>query len=106
MPLSHGEQLRAYEGVKGTQLVSLDETQHHGSLKIHCQDCRVTVRKDKAYYEHQVIMAVLCAPEQAQGDVPGTGVYHPSKMATTRDCEQAAIKRWVRRHASNSRPGG
>jgi hypothetical protein len=99
-------QLRAYEGVKGTQLVSLDGTQHHASQKIHCEHCRVTVRKERAYYEHQVLMAVLCAPEQAQVICLEPEFITPQDGHDKQDCEQAAIKRWVRRHASEFTPWG
>jgi hypothetical protein len=99
-------QLRAYEGVKGTQLVSLDGTQHHASQKVHCEHCRVTVRKERAYYEHQVLMAVLCAPEQAQVICLEPEFITPQDGHDKQDCEQAAIKRWVRRHVSEFTPWG
>ena len=56
--------LQAYHGVGGTKYVSLDGTQSHSSQKIHCKNCRVTIRDEKAYYGHLTLMAVLSAPEQ------------------------------------------
>lgn len=93
-------QLQAYEGVAGTQLVSLDGTQHHASQKVHCEQCRVTVRKEKVYYEHQVLMAMLCAPGQTHVISLEPEFITPQDGHDKQDCEQAAIKRWVKRHAA------
>lgn len=95
-----------YSGVKGTELVSLDGTRHHASTQVHCQQCRVTVRKDKAYYEHQVLLAVLCGPEQKHVLCLEPEFITPQDGHDKQDCEQAAIKRWVQRHGAEFAPWG
>ena len=102
--LSARGQLKEYTGVAGTRLVSLDGTQHHSSTTIHCPDCRVTVRKETAYYSHQVLMAVLCAAEQKQVLPLEPEYITPQDGHEKQDCEQAAIKRWVQSHAGEFAP--
>jgi hypothetical protein len=99
-------QLTGYGGVKGTELVSLDGTQHHASQQVHCEQCRVKVRKDKAYYEHQVLLAVLCGPEQKHVLCLEPEFITPQDGHDKQDCEQAAIKRWVQRHGDEFTPWG
>ena len=106
--LSARGQLKGFKGVGGTELVSLDGTQHHSSAKINCPKCRVTVRNEQAHYSHQVLMAVLCAPSQE------TVICLEPEYITPQDGhekqgpkgypEQAAIKRWVQSHASEFAP--
>ena len=57
-------QLDGYRHVGETYLVSLDGTQHHSSAKVHCEQCRVTIRGEKATYAHQVLLAMVGAPGQ------------------------------------------
>ena len=97
-------QLQGYEGVGGTTMISLDGTQHQASQAIHCEQCRVTMRKEKAYYEHQVLLAVVCAPEQAHVICLEPEFIRPQDGHEKQDCEQAAIKRWVQRHAGEFGP--
>jgi hypothetical protein len=54
--------LDKYRGVGETRLISLDGSQYFSSQDIHCPNCRVTVRDEKTYYSHLVMMAVVCAP--------------------------------------------
>jgi hypothetical protein len=97
-------QLQKYEGVNGTRTVSLDGTQHHSSQKVHCEQCRVTIRGEKAYYEHQVLMAVLSAPGQKHVVCLEPEFITPQDGHAKQDCEQAAIKRWVQAHAEEFAP--
>jgi len=97
-------QLKGFKGVGGTKLVSLDGTQHFSSTKIHCPECRVTVRNEKAYYSHQVLMAVLCAPSQEQVICLEPEYITPQDGHEKQDCEQAAIKRWVQSHEGEFEP--
>lgn len=97
-------QLQRYGALMGTQLVSIDGTQHHASQKVHCEQCRVTVRKEKAYYEHQVLLAVLCAPGQEHVMCLEPEFITPQDGHDKQDCEQVAIKRWAEKHASEFTP--
>lgn len=97
-------QLEAYKGAGGTRLVSLDGTRHHVSQAVHCEQCRVVVRQENAYYEHQVLLAVVCAPGQGQVICLEPEFITPQDGHNKQDCEQAAIKRWVQRHADKFAP--
>ncbi len=60
--LDAGGQLDVYRGVGGTYMVSVDGTCHHGSRKIHCEQCRVTLYGENAYlHPSAVIGDVECA---------------------------------------------
>ena len=96
--------LHSYEGVGGTRTISLDGTQHHSSQKVHCEQCRVSLRREKAYYEHQVLMAVLSAPGQKHVVCLEPEFITQQDGHDKQDCEQAAIKRWVQRHAEEFTP--
>ena len=102
--LSEGGHLQDYEGVAGTHLISLDGTQHHNSQEVHCEQCRVTIRGERAYYDHQVLLAMLSAPGQAQVITLEPEFMSPQDGHDKQDCEQAAIKRWVQRHAGQFTP--
>ena len=102
--LSDRGQLKGFSGVAGTRLVSLDGTQHQSSTTVHCPDCRVTVRKEQAYYSHQVLLAVLSAPDQKKVICLEPEYITPQDGHEKQDCEQAAIKRWVQSHAKEFAP--
>jgi len=96
--------LKAYQGMGGTQLVSLDGTQYFSSQKIHCDKCRVTVREEQDYYSHQVLLAVVCGAQQRQVVCLEPEFIRPQDGHEKQDCEQQAIKRWVRRNAKRFLP--
>lgn len=96
--------LEKYKHVGGTYLVSLDGTQHHSSAKVHCEQCRVTLRGEKATYAHQVLLAMVGAPGQEQVIALQPEFITPQDGHEKQDCEQAAIKRWVKEHARQFAP--
>jgi hypothetical protein len=96
--------LRDYHGATGTQLVSLDGTQYFASQKVHCDNCRVTVRDGRTYYAHPVLLAVVGAPEQPHVVCLPPEFITPQDGAEKQDCEQQAIKRWVKQHSAHFAP--
>lgn len=96
--------LRDYHGATGRQLVSLDGTQFFASQKVHCDNCRVTVRNGRTYYAHQVLLAVVGAPAQPHVVCLPPEFITPQDGAEKQDCEQQAIKRWVKQHAGRFAP--
>lgn len=96
--------LQDYRGATDTQLVSLDGTQYFASQKVHCANCRVTVRDGRSYYAHQVLLAVVGAPEQPHVICLPPEFITPQDGAEKQDCEQQAIKRWVKQHAGHFAP--
>ena len=96
--------LQDYWGATGTQLVSLDGTQSFASQKLHCANCRVSVRDGRTYYAHQVLLAVVGAPERPHVVCLPPEFITPQDGAAKQDCEQQAIKRWVAQHARHFTP--
>jgi hypothetical protein len=96
--------LEAYRGATSTRLVSLDGTQYYASQKVHCENCRVTVRDGRTYYTHQVLLAVVGAPAQPHVICLPPEFITPQDGAEKQDCEQQAIKRWVKQYAGRLAP--
>ena len=102
--LAESGHLEQYQQVAGTYLVSLDGTQHHSSRKVHCEQCRVTMRGERATYSHQVLLAMLTAPGIKEVITFEPEFITPQDGHDKQDCEQAAIKRWVNQHAGRFSP--
>jgi hypothetical protein len=98
------EALTEYLGATGTRLVSLDGTQYFASQKVHCANCRVTLRDGRTYYSHQVLLGVVGAPEQPHVICLPPEFITPQDGVEKQDCEQQAIKRWVKQHAEHFSP--
>jgi hypothetical protein len=98
--LERGGYLKQYRGVGNTRLISVDGTQYFASQKIHCENCRVTVREEQVYYSHHVLLAVVCGYQQQQVVCLDPEFMTPQDGHEKQDCEQQAIKRWVKRNAS------
>jgi len=96
--------LGQYRGVDGTLLVSLDGSQYFSSQEIHCPSCRVTVRDERTYYSHSVMLAVLNAPGKKQVLCLDPEFITPQDGHEKQDCEQQAIKRWIARNAERFEP--
>jgi len=64
----------------------------------------VTVRDEKTYYAHLVMLAVLNAPEKKQVFCLDPEFITPQDGHEKQDCEQQAIKRWVERNAERFEP--
>ena len=102
--LEQSGHLDPYRGVGGTYLISLDGSQYFSSQEIHCPNCRVTVRDEKTYYSHLVMLAVLSAPGKTQVFCLDPEFITPQDGHEKQDCEQQAIKRWVERNAERFEP--
>jgi hypothetical protein len=102
--LDEGGCLDEYHGVDGTRLISLDGSQYFSSQEIHCPNCRVVVRDENTYYSHMVMLAVLSAPEQKHVFSLDPEFMTPQDGHEKQDCEQQAIKRWVKRNADRFGP--
>jgi len=92
------KEVQRYRELLGSFLVSLDGTAHHHSQTIHCQQCRRIERKGGVHYEHQVLMAVVCAPGQNVVLSLAPEFITPQDGSKKQDSEQAAMKRWIQKH--------
>ncbi len=102
--LQAGKYLDDYRSVGQTQLLSFDGTQYFSSQKIHCPNCTVRVREEQEYYSHSVLAAVLVAPGQEHVIALEPEFITPQDGHDKQDCEQQAIKRWVKRNAERFEP--
>ncbi len=97
--LQTGGHLEAYESIGRTLLCSLDGTRHFASQRISCPNCTVHVHDEQDYYSHMVLAAVLVAPGKEHVIALDPEFITPQDGHDKQDCEQQAIKRWVKRNA-------
>jgi hypothetical protein len=102
--LETSDYLDDYRGIGGTRLCSLDGTQYFISRKINCPQCSVHVREGQTYHSHMVLAAVLVAPGNPQVIALDPEFITPQDGHDKQDCEQQAIKRWVKRNARRFAP--
>jgi hypothetical protein len=102
--LDEGGYLDQHHGIEGTRLISLDGSQYFSSQEIHCPQCRVSVREEETYYSHMVMVPVVCAPKQEQVVCLDPEFITPQDGHDKQDCEQQAVKRWVKRNAVRFEP--
>jgi hypothetical protein len=96
--------LESYRHVGGTLLCSMDGTRYFSSETIHCPNCTVYEHKDRTVYAHTAVAAVLSAPGQSHVLALEPEFVVPQDGHDKQDCEQQAIKRWVRRNAAQFEP--
>lgn len=96
--------LESYRHVGGTYLCSMDGTWYFSSEKIHCPNCTVYEHEDRTLYAHLLVAAVLTAPGQPHVLALEPEFVVPQDGHDKQDCEQQAIKRWVRRNAERFEP--
>ena len=102
--LQAGKYLEYYRSVGGTLLCSFDGTQYFSSKKINCPNCTVRVRKGEEAYSHTVLAAVLVAPGKEHVLALEPEFITPQDEHDKQDCEQQAIKRWMKRNAQRFEP--
>lgn len=88
-----------YRHVGGTLLCSLDGTRYFSSEKIHCANCIVYEYETGTSYVHMVLAAVVSVPGQEHVIALAPEFITPQDGHDKQDCEQQAIKRWVKRNA-------
>lgn len=97
--------LDSYRSVGGTWLCSLDGTGYFSSKHIHCDQCTRYEREEGTDYAHTVLAAVVVAPGHPEVLPLEPEYILPQDGHDKQDCEQAAIKRWVNRHAGRFAAG-
>ena len=96
--------LERYRQVAGTYLCSMDGTWYFSSEKIHCPNCTVYEHEGRTLYAHMLMAAVLSAPGQPHVLALEPEFIVPQDGHDKQDCEQQAIKRWVRRNGERFEP--
>ena len=102
--LQTSKYLDTFRSVGGTLLLSFAGTQYFSSQKINCPNCTVRVRKEQEHYSHTVLAAVLVAPGKKHVIALDPEFITPQDGHDKQDCEQQAIKRWVKRNAERFDP--
>lgn len=87
--------------VLGDQLlVALDGTNYFSSQAIHCQNClRRQLSNGQTLYYHAAITPVIVCPGHAQVLALPPEYIMPQDGHDKQDCERAAGKRWLGKHA-------
>ena len=104
--LQAGKYLDEYRSIGGTLLCSLDGTRFFASQNINCSNYTVHVHEGQAHHSHMVLAAVLVAPGKEHVIALDPEFITPQDGHDKQDCEQQAIKRWVKRNAERSASWG
>jgi hypothetical protein len=92
--------LSAFQRLGGRLLIALDGTEHFGSRKVGCPQCSTRRRSDGGTeYFHSFLGASVVAPGHTQVLPLPPEFIAPQDGAEKQDCERAAAKRWLARHA-------
>ena len=94
--------LREYLGFAQNMLLSLDGLQYFSSKTIECPNCsRKQNRDGTTTYSHTAIAPVLLAPNSNQVIALEPEFTLRQDGSDKQDCEQNAIKRWIKRNAQS-----
>lgn len=92
--------LDSLRGSRGDLLIAFDGVEHHYSDKIHCLQCKKKQHKNgKIDYSHGMVTAVLVKPGFPHVIDLSPEFIVPQDGHDKQDCENAAAKRWLKRHS-------
>jgi hypothetical protein len=97
-------QLAEHHGFDRQWLCALDGVQYFSSDAIHCEHCTRRQKGNKTFYTHSVIAPVLVAPGHDYVLSLEPEFITPQDGADKQDSEQAAMRRWIERHAHHFAP--
>jgi hypothetical protein len=88
-------------------LVALDGTTYFSSQAIHCANCLTRqLTNGHTLYYHAAITPVIVCPGQSQVIALPPEYIMPQDGHAKQDCERAAGKRWLSKHAAQVAPHG
>ena len=88
--------LDPYRSINADLLVALDGTRYLSSPTIHCDQCRVTHRKNGTVtYSHRAITPVIVASYNPRVIPLEPEFITPQDGHEKQDCENVAAKRWL-----------
>ena len=90
--------LEGFRGINGTFLCGLDGTEYHSSYKVCCENCNRKQKGEKTLCTHNVIAPVIVAAGRSDVVSLEPEFIWPQDGSEKEDCEQNAIKRWVKRN--------
>jgi hypothetical protein len=105
--LEQHRKLASFRGLGDQLLVALDGTQYFSSKAIHCSHClRRQPPNGPPLYYHAAITPVVVCPGRSQVIALPPEYIMPQDGHTKQDCERAAGKRWLAKHATQVAPHG
>jgi hypothetical protein len=97
----------SFRGLGDQLLVALDGTQYFSSQAIHCPNCLTRqLTNGQTLYYHSAITPVVVCPGRSQVIALPPEYIMPQDGHATQDCERAAGKRWLAKHAQQVAPHG
>jgi len=98
--------LETWRSYSGQLLMVLDGTEYFSSQKIHCEQCNHRMlNKGETNYFHSVITPVVVQSGNEHVITLEPEFIVPQDGHEKQDCETAAGKRWVEKHAGDARLG-
>ena len=95
-------QMEMFRSYDGQYLISCDGTGTISSEKINCPSCsRQELANGETLYTHYAILPVIVKAGESRVLVLEPEFISPQDGHEKQDCERAAIKRWVKRNATN-----
>jgi hypothetical protein len=99
--------LRPFRVLNDQLLLALDGTQYFSSQTIHCPNCLTRhTPKGHTFYYHAAITPVVVCPGRPQVIALPPEYLMPQDGHAKQDCERAAGKRWLTKHAPQVAPYG
>src|SRR5215813_12154994 len=105
--LEQQQLLAHFRGFGDQLLVALDGTNYFSSHAIHCRTCLTRqLTNGHTLYYHAAITPVIVCPGQSQVIALPPEYIMPQDGQAKQDCERAAGKRWLSKHAAQIAPHG
>src|SRR5919199_1487689 len=99
--------LAHFRGLGDQLLVALDGTNYFSSKAIHCHNCLTRqLTNGQPLYYHAAITPVIVCPGYPQVIALPPEYIMPQDGHAKQDCERAAGKRWLAKHAARVAPHG
>ena len=105
--LEQHRMLAHFRDLDNQLLVALDGTNYFSSQTIHCHNCLTRqLTNGHTLYYHAAITPVIVCPGQSQVIALPPEYIMPQDGHAKQDCERAAGKRWLAKHAARVAPHG
>ena len=105
--LEQHRMLAHFRALDNQLLVALDGTNYFSSQAIHCHNCLTRqLTNGHTLYYHAAITPVIVCPGQSQVIALPPEYIMPQDGHAKQDCERAAGKRWLAKHAARVAPHG
>jgi hypothetical protein len=105
--LDHHGSLANFRALGDQLLIAMDGTNYFSSTTLHCRNClRRHTTKGHTLYYHPAITPVVVCPSRSEVIALPPEYIMPQDGHDKQDCERAAGKRWIGKHAEHLAPHG